>query len=318
MRISTIKFISTISIFFLACFLVMFFVAIQAPSDFPSGQFDISVEPNSSLTSISNSLANKKIISSPFLFKVISVLSNGRSGVYAGDYRFTEPTNLISVALRISQGDQGLPRIKITIPEGTNVSDMAYIYMTKLTNFNAPKFVALARAEEGYLFPDTYYFLSNAKPEEVIKQMKTNFESKINTIKTEIDKSNRSLKDIITMASIIEEEARGYEDKRMVSGVLWKRLKEGMLLQVDAPFYFIMTKTSGVTYDDLKIDSPYNTYKYKGLPKGPISNPGIESIRATVNPLPTNYLYYLTGRDGLMHYATTYDGHLRNKNIYLD
>jgi UPF0755 protein len=296
----------------------MFVIAIQPPSDFPGGQFDFTVETNSSLTSISNNLVKKKIISSPFLFKVISVLSNGRSGVFAGDYRFTEPTNLVSVAVRISNGHQGLPKIKVTIPEGTNVSDMAYIYMTKLTNFNAPKFVALARSEEGYLFPDTYYFLSNAKPEEVIKEMKANFQSKLNTIKAEIDKSNKPLKDIITMASIIEEEAKGYEDKRMVSGILWSRLKVGMLLQVDPPFYFITGKNTGVTYDDLKIDSPYNTYKYKGLPKGPISNPGIESIRAAVNSSKTDYLFYLTGRDGTMRYATTYDGHLRNKNIYLD
>ena len=296
----------------------MFVIAIQPPSDFPKGQFDFTVETNSSLTRISNNLVEKKIISSPFLFKIISILSNGRSGVFAGDYRFTEPTNLIGVAIRISNGHQGLPKIKVTIPEGTNVSDMAYIYMTKLTNFNAPKFVALARNEEGYLFPDTYYFLSNAKPEEVIKEMKANFQNKLNIIKAEIDKSNKPLRDIITMASIIEEEAKGYEDKRMVSGILWRRLKIGMFLQVDPPFYFITGKNTGVTYDDLKIDSPYNTYKYKGLPKGPISNPGIESIRAAVNPSNTDYLFYLTGRDGTMRYATTYDGHLRNKNIYLD
>jgi UPF0755 protein len=147
--------------------------------------------------------------------------------------------------------------------------------------------------------------------------MRANFDKKVNPLKDEIAKSGRTLKDIITMSSIVEEEAVGLEDKRMVAGVLWKRLDKGMLLQVDPPFYYITGKTSWVTYDDLKIDSPYNTYKYKGLPRGPISNPGIESIKATISPIKSDYYFYLTGRDGKMRYAITYDGHLANKNKYL-
>lgn len=318
MRIKNKKFIFGLMVFSSITILSMFIVVIQAPSDFPRGQFDINIPSNSSLTYIGNYLTQKNIISSPFLFKVFAVLSGKRNRLSAGDYRFTQPQNLITVVSRLLNNDQGLPKIKITIPEGTNVSDMAYIYMTKLSNFNAPKFVALARAEEGYLFPDTYYFFSNAKPEEVIKEMKANFNKKIESLKLEIDSSGKTLKDIVIMASIVEEEAHGYEDKKMVAGVLWNRINNNMLLQVDPPFYFITGKKGNVTYDDLKIDSPYNTYKNKGLPKGPISNPGIESIKATLNPIPSKYFFYLTGRDGIMRYATTYDGHLRNKNIYLN
>ncbi len=318
MRISAIKFIFGICTFSIVSFFAMVIIASQAPKDFPEGQFDFNVPKDSSITYVSTKLYEKNIISSPFLFKLITVIGGDKKGLFAGDYRFTESQNTISIASRMMSGKQGLPKIKITIPEGTNVSEMAYIYMTKLTNFNAPKFVALARKEEGYLFPDTYNFLSNAKPEEVIKEMRANFDRKTSAIKAEIARTNYTMKQIIIMASLIEEEARGLEDKKMVSGILWNRFEDGMLLQVDAPFYYITGKNSGVTYDDLKIDSPYNTYKYKGLPVGPISNPGLESIIAAIKPTSTKYYYYLTGKDGVMRYSITYNGHLKNKNIYLN
>jgi UPF0755 protein len=148
--------------------------------------------------------------------------------------------------------------------------------------------------------------------------MHANFNKKIKEIQVQINKSGRNLNDIVIMASIIEEEARGLEDKKIVSGILWKRLASGMLLQVDAPFYYMTGKMGGVTYNDLKIDSQYNTYKYKGLPKGPISNPGMESLIATLNPTQTKYFFYLTGNDGKMRYSIDYGGHLKNKNIYLN
>jgi UPF0755 protein len=295
----------------------MFTFATVAPDNFPKNQIDVHIPSNTSLTSISDSLANQNIISSPFLFKVFIVVFGGQKGLFAGDYRFTRPQNVIAIAYRMVKGNQGLPKIKITVPEGTNVYDMAFIYLSKLRNFNAPKFVALALPQEGYLYPDTYYFLSNVKSEEIIKTMRNNFDEKIEPLEEEITKSNKILEEIITMASIIEEEEKNSEDRKVISGILWKRLNEGIPLQVDAPFYYITGRKGGFTYDDLKIDSPYNTYKYKGLPKGPISNPSLDSITAALNPVTTKYYYYLTGKDGITRYSDTYDGHLKNKNVYL-
>ncbi len=148
--------------------------------------------------------------------------------------------------------------------------------------------------------------------------MRANFDKKISTLTLDTKPGGRTLKDIIIMASIVEEEARGLEDKKIVAGILWKRLDDNMLLQVDAPFYYLTAKKGSFTLDDLKIDSPYNTYLYKGLTKGPISNPGLESIMAAINPVKTKYYFYLTGKDGKMRYASTYDGHIQNKNIYLN
>lgn len=287
------------------------------PRNFPKGQIDVHIPSSTSLTSISESLADQNIIKSPFMFKVAVVIFGGERGLFAGDYRFTSSQNVIRIAYRMVKGNQGLPRIKVTIPEGTNVYDMAYIYMTKIENFNAPRFVSLALPYEGYLFPDTYSFFSNVKPEEVIKTMRNNFNQKIKTLESDIKSSNRIMEEIIIMASLVEEEEKNSEDRKIIAGILWKRLEEGMPLQVDAPFYYLTGKRGGFTYDDLKIDSPYNTYKYKGLPKGPISSPSLDAIQATLNPIKTTYYYYLTGKDGVTRYSDTYDGHIKNKNVYL-
>ena len=306
------------AVFVFAILFALFIIVIsQPPADFPSRALDIKVAKGSSIASVADDLYNKNIIASKLFFKFGAAVISFNKGVLAGDYRFTEKQSAIRVAYRMVKGEQGLERVKVTIPEGTNVYDMAAIFLKKLPDFNAPRFVSLALPYEGYLFPDTYYFLENVESEEIIKTMENNFNNQIKSLDKEIMSSNRLLKDIITMASIVEEEANNTEDRRVVAGILWKRLKDGMLLQVDPPFYYITGKTNGVTYNDLKIDSPYNTYKYKGLPKGPISNPGLEAIKATLSPVSTSYYFYLTGKDGIMRYAEIYDGHLANKNIYL-
>ena len=120
------------------------------------------------------------------------------------------------------------------------------------------------------------------------------------------------------MASILEEEARSFEDKQIVAGILWKRLDNDMALQVDAPFVYLLGKGSAdLTLDDLKTDSPYNTYLYRGLTPTPISNPGLESLRAAVEPIASEHLFYLSDADGVMHYAEDFEQHKRNKELYL-
>ena len=289
----------------------------MAPKDYPEGAFNINVPKDMSISSVADKLYGYHVISSKFLFKVSSVIFSGNRGIFAGDYRFTEPQNLFTIASRMVKGEQGQPKIKITIPEGTNVYDMAFIYLKNLSDFNAPRFVSLAQKYEGYLFPDTYYFLANASPEEIIRTMRNNFNEKIQAIDQQIKSFNKPLSQIITMASIVEEEARADESRRIISGILWKRLEKNMPLQVDAPFYYITGKAGGFTLDDLKINSPYNTYLNKGLPKAPISNPGLGTILDTVKPKETNYWFYLTGNDGEMRYATNFDQHIENRNTYL-
>ena len=121
------------------------------------------------------------------------------------------------------------------------------------------------------------------------------------------------------MASLLEKEARTTESRRIIAGILWKRLEIGMLLQVDAVFGYIINKGSlQLTLEDLSIDSPYNTYRYKGLPIGPIANPGLDSLQAATMPILTDYLFYLSDKEGTMHYSETFEEHKRKKRLYLN
>ena len=311
------KFLQNIIFVSISILALMIIVLSQPTETFPKEVFNIHIQKGDGVSYTSKNLFDKGVIKSQFLFKIITVIISGNKGVHAGDYRFTEPQNTFRIAYRMVNGHQDQPKVSITIPEGTNVSDTAFIFLKKLSDFNAPRFVSLAKKYEGYLYPDTYYFLANVKSEEIIDVMRENFDEKIKEVNGEIKNFEKSVEDIVIMASIVEKEANNSEDRRVVAGILWKRLKENMHLQVDPPFYYITGKTSGVTFDDLKVDSPYNTYKYKGLPKGPISNPGIKAIKDTINPISTKYYFYLTGKDGVMRYANTYAGHLENIRRYL-
>lgn len=301
----------------LASIAVLIVVVSQAPSSFPTERFDIPVESGDSISSVANELSERGVIRSKILFKASAVILSINKGILAGDYRFNYPQNAISIAYRMVHGHQGQSRIRITIPEGTNVFDMAYIYQKSLPNFSAPRFVSLAKKYEGYLYPDTYYFFENAKAEDIITTMKDNFDKKIATIQSDIDESGKTLEEILIMSSLVEKEAYADESRKIIAGILWKRIDEGMPLQVDAPFYYITGKAGGYTLDDLKIDSPYNTYIHKGLPVAPISNPSLDTIIDTLEPMNTKYYYYLTGNDGVMRYAETFAGHIENKNLYL-
>jgi len=148
--------------------------------------------------------------------------------------------------------------------------------------------------------------------------MENNFNVKISEIQDKIEKSKKSLKDVIIMASILEKEGNSFESNKIIAGILWKRIEIGMPLQVDAVFPYIIGKnTYELTLEDLKVDSKYNTYLHKGLPPGPISNPGIYSILATLEPIKTDNLYYLSDKNGTMHYATNFEQHKKNKELYL-
>ncbi len=239
--------------------------------------------------------------------------------IKAGKYIFNTPENIFQVVDRLIKGEGRLPLIRLTIPEGFTVRDIAKKVSQALPHISEINFSTTFKDQEGYLFPDTYFFFPDATSELIIKTMQENFKFKTASRMTEISASGYSLKEIITLASLVEKEARTDVDKKVIAGILLKRLKIGMPLQVDAVFGYIFGRDIySPSYKDLKVISPYNTYLNAGLPPGPIANPGLESIRAVLQPTTTPYLYYLTGKkDGAMHYAKTYSEHLSNKNKYL-
>ena len=304
-----------VSVIVVTFIVIMFFST--APSGFPRGQI-VTIEKASTVSEVGEELALLDIIRSPFMYKVFAVLFHGNKGVQAGTYLFDEPQTVIRLAYRTAYGVRGMEKIKITIPEGSSSREMAAILAKKIDGFDGAAFHDIAHKKEGYLFPDTYFFDQGVTPAEVVHTMTTVFDEKIATIKDKLATSTHSLKEIIIMASIVEEEENNSEDRRIIAGILWKRIAAGMPLQVDAPFYYLYGKgSSQISKEDLAAASPYNTYKNKGLPAGPISNPGLDSIIATLEPVKSQYWFYLGDRSGQTHYATDHDAHVANKDRYL-
>ncbi len=178
---------------------------------------------------------------------------------------------------------------------------------------------------EGYLFPDTYRVFASSSPEEIVYRLLRNFDLKLNEeMRAEIKRQGKTIHEIITMASIIEKEAPIFnqtsaQDAKIISGIFWNRLEIGMALQTDASLSYIFEDKKSVhSGEELKVDSPYNSYLYRGLPPGPIANPGLIAIEAAIYPVKTDYFYFLTPLDGSrVYYAKTYQEHLNNKYKYL-
>lgn len=278
----------------------------------------LSIPVGSSAASTAATLAQANVIAHPLVLRLVLRFSGGGEEVQAGTYRFSEPESALSVARRLAAGEYGIPPVRLTFPEGSTVRQMAERVTGVLPHVSVAEFIAAASPHEGYLFPDTYFFSVAATTSAVIAEARENFDAKVAPLLSDVAASGRTLKEIVIMASIIEKEARTYANRELVSGVLSNRIKKGMPLQVDAVFGYIFNRdTYSPTYEDLKADSPYNTYLRSGLPPGPINNPGLESLKAALYPASTDYLYYLTGKDGVMYYAKTYAQHQENLRRHL-
>ncbi|MDB5188334.1 MAG: Endolytic murein transglycosylase [Candidatus Kaiserbacteria bacterium] len=295
-----------------------YFVLFVAPDQFPSKVL-ITVPAGASATNIGIILEDQHVIRSAFTFRVIEKLLGASNTLHAGDYIFKQPENVLTVARAIAIGAYGLEPLHITIPEGYTVRQMAEIYAAQLPRFNKASFLTQAMPLEGFLFPDTYYFLPNVTETTVIAAMRQNFDVQIQKIQPQIASSTHTIEEITTMASIIEKEADTEHDRRMVSGVLWNRIAKGMPLQSDIPIMYVTGKyDSRLTLADLRNPSPYNTYVHKGLPIGPVNNPSIASILAAANPIKSDFLFYLSDKNNVTYYSKTYAQHLQYKALYID
>lgn len=291
--------------------------AFSPPGNFPVGSV-VNITQGVSVPGVATQLYNAHIIAHPVFLRILLRVTGQSTRVQAGAYLFKTPENLLTVAYRLVTGTYGLPPVRITLFEGETARDDAARVAEAFPHISASDFFSQAQPYEGYLFPDTYLFLPLTDASSIIALMRENFNTKITPLMNDVSASGHSLSDIITLASLVEREARTIANKRIVAGILWNRLALGMPLQVDAVFGYIYGRdTYSPSHADLKVNSPYNTYTNKGLPPGPISNPGLESIDAALYPTKTDYLYYLTGKDNLMHYAVTYAGHQANRRKYL-
>lgn len=283
-------------VFTLTVFVAFFnFLFLSAPIDFPIGS-SVKIESGMSLRGVSLKLKEENIIRSRLVLEALIIILGGEKKIISANYYFENKLSVFEIAKRITRGEHYMAPISVTIPEGFNVEQTGDVFDEKLADFNKSEFLLQAKSLEGYLFPDTYFFLTTDNEKEVIRLMSENFEKKIDPLLSEITASGKSEKEIIVMASIIEKESKGDADRNLISGILWKRISINMPLQVDA--------------------AP-DTYKTKGLPSSPICNAGLESIKAAIHPQSTSYLYYLHDKEGNTHYAKSFAEHVKNKLKYL-
>jgi len=216
---------------------------------------------------------------------------------------------------------------RITFPEGFTLKQIADRIAASDLLISRQAFVEAARADtvkdlvlfsfesddlEGYLFPDTYEFAVGTPAYEVVSVMVNNFELKVvENNQPQIANSPYSLHELVTIASLIEREARVDKDRRLISSVIYNRLRRGMKLQIDATVQYALPEhKERLLHSDLRVESPYNTYLHAGLPPGPICNPGLACLEAALSPAETDYLYYVVGADGAHIFSKTYPEHL--------
>lgn len=291
---------------------------------------------------IGEKLKNEGFIRSKWMFIVYVALHNEASLLKPGIYDL-ESISIPRITQALVKGTAN--EIIITLPEGSAATDLEQILdshgvagASAFRQFSArPQdadikkkypFLNAALAVsglEGYLFPDTYYMFKDARPEDIADAFLQNFDKKLTPkIRDDIARANKNLHDIIIMASLIEKEVISDEDRRMVSGILWNRLRIGIPLQVDASISFIKKQYHAagasdgrISHADLLLKSPYNTYLHRGLPAGPIGNPGLSAIMAAIHPTPSSYLYYLSTPDGRTIFSRTLEEHNKAKQKYL-
>jgi UPF0755 protein len=260
---------------------------------------------------------NEIIRNNNYAFRVLIKIMKLEDQLKYGEYDLSPSMNMLQILDKLIRGEVIV--YKVTIPEGyTSIKIAELLEKKEITNKEA--FLELIKdkekSPEGYLFPETYEVPKKYGAENMIKVMLSNF-NRVATENNFTEKSEEigfSLDQIIILASIIEKEAKFNDEKNKVSSVFHNRLKTGMKLQSCATIQYILgTPKEKLDENDLKIDSPYNTYLYKGLPPGPICNPGLDSIIAALEPAEEDYLYFVLGENGRHIFSKTYEEHLKNK-----
>lgn len=299
--------------------LILLFVYLTNPvKDFPAEQ-PVDIEKGLSAAEIAERFAEAGVVRSSSMLYAVLVLLHDPSDIKAGTYVFAKPLNLFEVADRLSEEVPQASLVTLTFPEGYSVKEYAVIAKEQLIDFDDVEFVNLALSLEGFLFPDTYFVPAEFTEAELVELLEEAYLQKTAYLRNELaTDSKMTEREIITLASVVEREANTEESMRMVAGILLNRLEINMPLQADASMEYVLEKPlKELTPNDLGIDTPYNTYLYRGLPPTPIGNPGLVAIRAVLDPKVTDYFYYITDSEGEFHYAKTLQAHNWNVQKYL-
>ena len=297
----------------------------------------IIIPKNADQNTVSKILVDNGVISSAWGYKVYAMLDSEARQAKAGTYSVYPGQSYRELARALALGP-ARNEVTIKLIEGTTARDeeieleaqnvsatsACALLGDSLSNksFPAPlrlqfpflKNLSVNASLEGYLFPDTYRVFKDQLPLGLVLKQLANFADHTQGYEAEALKQGRSLNEVVTLASIVEKEGRGAEERRIIAGILLNRLKIGMRLQADSTInYATKANRARVSLNDLEINSPYNTYKNDGLPPGPICNPSAESLEAALHPAQTNYIYYLHDAQGKIYYAKTLEEHKANR-----
>lgn len=291
----------------------------------PSSQSEVRfvINRGQSVTSIGEKLTEAGLVKHPLAFRGIVYYSQLGTRIQAGSFILSPSQSVWEIAQALTQGTED---VWVTIPEGYRVEEVAETFAKAgLEDFDVQEFISLAKTSEGYLFPDTYLVPRLITAQEVFALLQRTFDKKVREgLADAIAQSETDLEDAVIMASLIQREAgKDTSEMRHISGVLWNRIRVGEGLGVDATLQYISgydAKTGkwwappSVTVKEST--SPYNTYKYAGLPPAPIANPGVAAILAALDPLETDDFYYIHA-GGKIYFAKDLAGHNANINTYL-
>lgn len=312
-------------------FVISYKRAIEKPIKSNENTIIIEVKQGEGFYDILNKLDKENKLSNKLLIKVKLAIDKTEVNLREGIYEIDANTTLAGLINSLENTADDKDLVKLTIPEGYSIEDIANAveekgfcskdeFIKAVKNYELPKFVKANDKKrynlEGFLYPDTYLIEKGSNANYIIKIMLNRFEEMLNEVKDDekVDIKDEDVEKIINIASMIEKEARVQRDRPLISSVIYNRLEKDMKLQLDAAvIYALGYHVDVVLNKHLEIDSPYNVYKYKGLPVGPISNPGIDCIKAALFPEKTDYLYYILQEDGSHYFTNNYDDFLNKK-----
>lgn len=323
-----LKALRVLFVLFMICagffFVIIFNVTV--PRDARGKKTVFTVRQGQTVMEIASALEKQKIIRNSFAFELLVRASHDESRIKAGDYRLSPRMSILQIMEKLVKGD--VIKDLFTIPEGSRVRDVAAA-LERMHSGSSVDFLDVATMNrsihvgglcpenlEGFLFPDTYEVPHGAGAKEVAEMMTRRFEEVVMPVYEGTTKENRpGLLEIVTIASLVENEARLESERPLIASVYYNRLRKDMPLQCDATIQYVLGGTKPyLDYSDLKIESPYNTYLHRGLTPGPICNPGLSSIKAALMPAEEKYLYYVLNDkkgDGSHVFSVSYEEHER-------
>jgi len=306
-------------------FIVLLYNYGNTPASSSQMEQVVEIKPGMNLRQVSNFLANRKLLNEPSAFVLYTYLQGKQNRIQAGEYQFSPSIPPWKILESLTNGTAIL--YTVTIPEGYRITEIAELFETKGLA-SKESFIAETRNQElldalqissggsleGYLYPDTYKFPKSAGAKKIVKTLVDTFKERVQ--KPELMQQAKAGKltfhEVVTLASLIEKETGLGTERKLISSVFHNRLVKKMRLQTDPTVIYAMSNFDGnIRKKDLSIDSPYNTYKHFGLPPGPIASPGLDSIRAAVEPEHSDFLYFVSRKNGSHQFSTNYKDHLR-------